>query len=177
MVQNQHQTRGGLSFTVVTTERSKSSGIPPLIDGRKRFVNCSDLCSLSLVLSGLGFREGDAQAQFIPYKSPALPFPCLEARPGKNKLTLQTFPKQLLMWDVRNSEFIHGLGCCSGDTSFLLRSAELGLLFIGNADGVERTRNFVKEVFWCSEAVGTWWGAGVREEQHGHAPEPLNPQV
>lgn len=114
MVQNQHQTRGGLSFTVVTTERSKSSGIPPLIGSRKRFVNCSDLCSLSLVLSGLGFREGDPQAQFIPHKSPALPFPCLEARPGKNKLTLQTFPKQLLMWDVRNSEFIHGLGCCSG---------------------------------------------------------------
>lgn len=60
--------------------------------------NCFDLCSVSLLLTRLGFNRGDKQAQFIPYKFPALPFPCLGARPRKNELIPQTFLKQLQMW-------------------------------------------------------------------------------
>lgn len=126
----------------------------------KGLSDCSDLCSLSLVLSGLGFREGDPQAKLIPYKSPALPFPCLEARPGKNKLTLQTFPKQLLMWDVRNSEFIHGLGCCSGDTSCLLRRAELGCCLLGTQMGMKGQGILSGRCFGARRL----WGHGGEQE-------------
>lgn len=61
--------------------------------------NCFDLCSVSLPLARLGFSGGEPQAQFIPYKFPAVPFPCLRARPRKKELIPQTFPKQLQMWE------------------------------------------------------------------------------
>lgn len=132
-----------------TTGKSESSGAPPVIHSRERFVP-----SLWPLCFPGGIHKPDLSlTSFLLF-----PFPAWKQNPGKTTSLPRPSPGSCRggMFVIRNLSGML-LGGCSG-------ALGLGLSFTGDTGGDERRRNLIREVFWSPAEPAGCRGHGEGQE-------------